>query len=113
MSHLLAAVAFGLNQHACTGQLGGIRFARGLLASEPSFEQVLCVTADRFPEETMASKCMLLQGLVRDGWRLAPVGCDRWVAAEELPPLAPVRQAPNRRGAPLPQPLRPLAGVAT
>jgi len=43
------AVVFGLAQQACTGMLGSIRLARALLAAEPDWERVLCVTADRFP----------------------------------------------------------------
>lgn len=44
------AIVVGLNQQACTGMLGSIRIAHGLLSTEVDFEQVLCVTADRFPE---------------------------------------------------------------
>lgn len=58
------AVAIGLNQQACTGLLGSIRVARGLLASEPSFEQVLCVTADRFPEGAIYEQAY---SLISDG----------------------------------------------
>lgn len=43
------AIVVGLNQQACTGLLGALRLARSLLLSEPGFERVLCVTADRFP----------------------------------------------------------------
>jgi len=43
------AIVIGLNQQACTGMLGGLRLARSLLLSEPDFERILCVTADRFP----------------------------------------------------------------
>jgi 3-oxoacyl-[acyl-carrier-protein] synthase-3 len=58
------AVAIGLNQQACTGLLGSIRIARGLLASEPSFEQILCVTADRFPEDALYEQAY---SLISDG----------------------------------------------
>lgn len=44
------AVVFGLTQQACTGMLGSLRMAAALLASEPGWRRVLCVTADRFPE---------------------------------------------------------------
>ena len=43
------AVVFGLNQQACTSMLGSLRLAAALLAAEPSWRRVLCVTADRFP----------------------------------------------------------------
>jgi len=58
------AVAIGLNQQACTGLLGSIRVARGLMASEPSFEQILCVTADRFPEGALYEQAY---SLISDG----------------------------------------------
>jgi 3-oxoacyl-[acyl-carrier-protein] synthase III len=44
------AVVIGLNQQACTSMLGSIRIANALLAIEPGWERILCVTADRFPE---------------------------------------------------------------
>ena len=44
------AVVVGLNQQACTAMLGSLRLAGALLASEPAWERVLCVTADRFPD---------------------------------------------------------------
>jgi len=46
---LRRAVVFGLNQQACTAMLGSMRIAAALLAAEPDWERVLCVTADRFP----------------------------------------------------------------
>jgi len=58
------AVTIGLNQQACTGLLGSIRIARGLLASEPAFEQVLCVTADRFPADALYEQAY---SLISDG----------------------------------------------
>jgi 3-oxoacyl-[acyl-carrier-protein] synthase-3 len=44
------AVVVGLNQQACTAMLGSLRLAGALLAAEPAWERVLCVTADRFPD---------------------------------------------------------------
>lgn len=44
------AVVIGLNQQACTSLLGSVRIADALLAVEPDWGRVLCVTADRFPE---------------------------------------------------------------
>jgi 3-oxoacyl-[acyl-carrier-protein] synthase III len=43
------AIAIGLNQQACTSMLGSLRLAGALLDSEPGWQRVLCVTADRFP----------------------------------------------------------------
>ena len=43
------ASVVGLTQQACTAMLGSIRLARALLLAEPDLEQVLCVSADRFP----------------------------------------------------------------
>lgn len=47
---LAGAAVIGLNQQACTSMLGSMRLARALLATEPDWRRVLCVTADRFPE---------------------------------------------------------------
>lgn len=44
------AVAIGLNQQACTSMLGSLRIATALLAAEPGWRRVLCLTADRFPD---------------------------------------------------------------
>ncbi|MCZ6869097.1 MAG: hypothetical protein O7G84_06310 [Gammaproteobacteria bacterium] len=43
------AFVVGLNQQACTGMLGSVRLARNMLAGEPDLENILCITADRFP----------------------------------------------------------------
>ena len=58
------AVVFGLDQQACTGMLGSIRLARSLLAGEPDWQRVLCVTADRFPEGARyeQSYCLVSDG---------------------------------------------------
>lgn len=45
-----AAVVMGLSQQGCTGMLGSIRLAAAMLGAEPEWRRVLCVTADRFPE---------------------------------------------------------------
>jgi len=39
----------GINQQACTGMLGSIRVANAMLKAEPDLQQILCITADRFP----------------------------------------------------------------
>ncbi|HZM67858.1 MAG TPA: 3-oxoacyl-[acyl-carrier-protein] synthase III C-terminal domain-containing protein [Nakamurella sp.] len=44
-----AAFVVGVGQQACTGLLGALRLARGLLLAEPHLDPILCLTADRFP----------------------------------------------------------------
>jgi len=43
------AFVVGINQQACTSVFGAVRVARALLAAETEIEQILCLTADRFP----------------------------------------------------------------
>jgi len=43
------AFVVGVGQQACTSMLGGVRLAAGLIATDPSVDRVLCVSADRFP----------------------------------------------------------------
>ena len=43
------AFVVGLSQQACTGMLGALRIGASLLRSEAGLENVLCITADRFP----------------------------------------------------------------
>lgn len=43
------AIVVGIGQQACTSMLGSVRVARGLLATEPDFSKILCLTSDRFP----------------------------------------------------------------
>jgi 3-oxoacyl-[acyl-carrier-protein] synthase III len=47
---LTQAAVIGVNQQACTSMLGSLRLARALLATEPDWHRILCVTADRFPD---------------------------------------------------------------
>ena len=69
-SHLQAdfglnnAVPFGLHQQACTGMLGSLGVARSFLLSDPALRQVLCITADRFPENALYEQSY---NLVTDG----------------------------------------------
>jgi 3-oxoacyl-[acyl-carrier-protein] synthase-3 len=69
-SHLQAefglehATVIGLEQQACTGMLGTLRLARALLLAEPELGRVLCVTADRFPEEAVYEQSY---NLISDG----------------------------------------------
>lgn len=58
------AIVIGLNQQACTGMLGSLRLAKTLLISEPEIGRVLCVTADRFPEEALYEQSY---NLISDG----------------------------------------------
>jgi 3-oxoacyl-[acyl-carrier-protein] synthase-3 len=54
----------GLNQQACTGMLGGIRVARALLQSEAEVDDILCITADRFPSDAIYEQSY---NLISDG----------------------------------------------
>jgi 3-oxoacyl-[acyl-carrier-protein] synthase-3 len=68
------AVAIGLNQQACTAMLGSIRVARGMLAAEPDWRRVLCVTADRFPDGAIYEQAY---NLISDGAAACIVGRER------------------------------------
>jgi 3-oxoacyl-[acyl-carrier-protein] synthase III len=54
----------GLNQQACTGMLGAIRLARALLQAESDVDDILCITADRFPAEAIYEQSY---NLISDG----------------------------------------------
>lgn len=58
------AVVLGLNQQACTAMPGSVRLAGAMLAAEPSWRRVLCVTADRFPEGAIYEQAY---NLISDG----------------------------------------------
>jgi len=58
------AFIIGLNQQACTGMLGSLRIARNLLLTEDGINNVLCVTADRFP---VGAKYEQAYNLISDG----------------------------------------------
>jgi 3-oxoacyl-[acyl-carrier-protein] synthase-3 len=58
------AVVIGLSQQACTAMLGSLRVAQAMLAAEETWERVLCVTADRFPEEARYEQAY---NLISDG----------------------------------------------
>ncbi len=49
---LRKAALLGLTEQACTGALGMIRIAHGLLQAEEHLESALCIAADRFPDGT-------------------------------------------------------------
>jgi 3-oxoacyl-[acyl-carrier-protein] synthase-3 len=59
-----SAIVIGLNQQACTGMLGALRLARNMLIAEPENQHVLCITADRFPEN---AKYEQSYNLISDG----------------------------------------------
>lgn len=69
-SHLQAdfaledASVIGLNQQACTSMLGSLRLAKALLMAEGEMKQILCVTADRFPEGAIYEQAY---NLISDG----------------------------------------------
>ena len=54
----------GLSQQACTGMLGGIRLARALLLAEADVDDILCITADRFPADAIYEQSY---NLISDG----------------------------------------------
>jgi 3-oxoacyl-[acyl-carrier-protein] synthase-3 len=58
------AFVVGLNQQACTGMIGAIRVARNMLYTERDLNNVLCITADRFPEGALYEQSY---NLVSDG----------------------------------------------
>ena len=58
------AIVVGLNQQACTGMLGALRLARCMLVAESAFDNVLCITADRFPEGAVYEQAY---NLISDG----------------------------------------------
>lgn len=57
-------IVIGLNQQACTGMLGALRIARNLLLAESDMDNVLCITADRFPN---GAKYEQAYNLISDG----------------------------------------------
>ena len=62
-------------------------------------------SADRDPEETVASKHGVLRRAVAHGWQLAPLGSDRLLAAEEMLNLSLWREATTPAARPaVPQP---------
>ncbi len=69
-SHLQAdfelkqANVVGLNQQACTSVLGSMRVAHALLNTEEELQQILCVSADRFPENALYEQAY---NLISDG----------------------------------------------
>lgn len=67
------AIVVGLHQQACTGMLGALRVAGALLATEPGWRRVLCVSADRFPEGAWYEQAY---NLISDGAAACLVGRD-------------------------------------
>jgi 3-oxoacyl-[acyl-carrier-protein] synthase-3 len=43
------AIVIGIDQQACTSMIGSLRLAKMFLHTEKSMQQILCLTADRFP----------------------------------------------------------------
>jgi 3-oxoacyl-[acyl-carrier-protein] synthase-3 len=68
---LSKAIVVGLHQQACTGMLGALRLAAALLATEPGWRSVLCVTADRFPPGAWYEQAY---NLISDGAAACVVG---------------------------------------
>jgi 3-oxoacyl-[acyl-carrier-protein] synthase-3 len=68
---LSRAIVVGLDQQACTGMIGALRLAAALLATEPGWRRVLCVTADRFPPDAWYEQAY---NLISDGAAACLVG---------------------------------------
>jgi 3-oxoacyl-[acyl-carrier-protein] synthase-3 len=68
---LSRAIVVGLHQQACTGMLGSLRLAGALLATEPGWQRILCVTADRFPQGAWYEQAY---NLISDGAAACVVG---------------------------------------
>lgn len=58
------AFVIGLNQQACTGMLGALRLGRNMLRGEEGLRNILCITADRFPQ---GAKYEQSYNLISDG----------------------------------------------
>lgn len=58
------AFVIGLNQQACTGMIGALRLGRNMLRGEESLANILCITADRFPQ---TAKYEQSYNLISDG----------------------------------------------
>lgn len=69
-----SAAVFGLGQQGCTGMLGSLRLAGALLAYEPQWRNVLCVTADRFPEGALYEQSY---NVISDGAAACVVSVER------------------------------------
>jgi 3-oxoacyl-[acyl-carrier-protein] synthase-3 len=61
---LSKAMVLGINQQACTGMLGSLYIAKAIMASDSRVNRALCVTADRFPENSIYEQAY---NLISDG----------------------------------------------
>ncbi len=68
-------------------------FLGGLIPTLLHLTPGVVSAADHDPEETMVSKHGVLRRAVAHQWLLAPVGCDRLLAAEETLNLSLWREA--------------------
>lgn len=80
-----SAFAIGINQQACTSAFGAIRVAAALLAAEPDLDNILCLTADRFPAGARYEQAY---SLISDGAAACTVsrtpGAYRFLAAHQI-----------------------------
>lgn len=58
------AMVMGLNQQACTSMISTLRVARALIMSDDNINQILCLTADRFPPNALYEQSY---NLISDG----------------------------------------------
>lgn len=61
---LTNATVLGINQQACTGMLGSLYVARALMKADQGVRRALCVTADRFPPDSIYEQSY---NLISDG----------------------------------------------
>lgn len=61
---LARAMVIGLNQQACTAMLGSLYIAKALMGIDRNVNRVLCVTADRFPDNAIYEQAY---NLISDG----------------------------------------------
>ena len=61
---LVNAMVLGVNQQACTGMLGSLYLAQMMINGDARMRRVLCITADRFPEQAIYEQAY---NLISDG----------------------------------------------
>jgi 3-oxoacyl-[acyl-carrier-protein] synthase-3 len=61
---LSRAMVIGMNQQACTAMLGSLFVSKAIMSIEPNVNRILCVTADRFPENSIYEQAY---NLISDG----------------------------------------------
>lgn len=70
---LVNAMVLGVNQQACTGMLGSLYLAQMMINGDARMRRVLCITADRFPEQAIYEQAY---NLISDGAAACVVGSE-------------------------------------